>query len=187
MKFTQIPADTFEKLVLNAGILVDNFTPDSGVIGNILGATSGGITFATNPEFVDYGEDVDNAPKNVKEFKKLVGYDPVLSGNFLTVDADMVKMLVGAADVSGTKVTPRNELLAADFTDVWWIGDYSDKNTGDNAGYLAVHVKNALNTSGIQITSSKDAKGQLAFEFHGHYSVDSIDEVPFEIFCKAGA
>ena len=32
MKFTQVPTDTFENLVLNAGILVDTFTPSSGVI-----------------------------------------------------------------------------------------------------------------------------------------------------------
>ena len=27
MKFTQIPADTFKQLQMNAGILVDDFTP----------------------------------------------------------------------------------------------------------------------------------------------------------------
>ena len=32
MKFTQVPTDTFENLVLNAGIHVDEFTPATGVI-----------------------------------------------------------------------------------------------------------------------------------------------------------
>ena len=85
-----------------------------------------------------------------------------------------------------TKIVPRSELVDSDFKEVWWIGDYSDVNTGEDAGFLAVHLLNALNQSGFQITSSKNAKGQMAFEFHGHYSIDDPTEVPFEIHCQAG-
>ena len=191
MKYTQIPTDTFEKLQLNAGILVSTFTPATGVIGDLLGATTGGITFNANPTFSDFGEDVDNCPNNMKELKHLDGYDPTMSGTFLTCSPALAKKLVGAADISETiKVVPRNDLLAADFTDVWWIGDYSNDNvdgTGtQKAGFLAIHLINALNQGGFQITTEKNNKGQLAFEFHGHYSMDSQDTVPFEIYCKAG-
>lgn len=188
-KYTQVPADTFEKLQLNAGILVDDFTPATGVIGNILGATTGGIQFATNPSFIDFGEDIDNVPNGTKELKHLEYFDPAMSGTFLTCSPALVKSLVGAADVSATdstKVVPRAELLAADFDDVWWIGDYSDVNTGDDAGFIAIHLMNALNTAGFQIQSTKNNKGQLAFEYHGHYSIEDMETVPFEIFVKAG-
>lgn len=188
-KFTKIPEDTFSKLQLNAGILVDEFTPATGVIGNIMGATTGGITFNSNPTFSDYGEDIDNCPNNMMELKRLDSYDPTMSGTFLTVSAATIKALIGSADIDSsdeTHVVPRDHLLTTDFKDVWWIGDYSDVNDGTSAGFLAVHLMNALNTSGIQITSSKNAKGQMAFEYHGHYSMDSQDEVPFEIYCKAG-
>lgn len=193
MKYTQIPADTFQKLQLNAGILVSSFTPATGVIGDLLGATTGGITFASNPTYSDFGEDVDNCPNNMKELKHLDGYDPTMSGTFLTCSPALAKKLAGAADIDtqqNFKVVPRNAVLAADFTDVWWIGDYSDVNTDSgqtqSAGYLAIHLINALNQTGFQITTEKNAKGQLAFEFHGHYSIDSQDTVPFEIYCKAG-
>jgi hypothetical protein len=189
LKFTQVPSDTFEKLQLNAGILVESFTPSTAVIGNILGATSGGVNFASNPTYTDFGEDIDNVPANMKELKHLSGFDPSMSGTFLTVTAAVAKKLVGAADIDGTdttKVVPRQQLLAADFTDLWWIGDYSDKNTGNNAGFLAIHLINALNTTGFQIQSGKDAKGTMSFEFHGHYSLESQDVVPFEIYVKAG-
>lgn len=196
MKYTQIPNDTFQKLQLNAGILVDEFAPATGTIGNLLGATTGGITFNSNPTYEDFGEDVDNCPNNTMEFKRVVSYDPTMSGNFLTCTPAVAKMLAGAADIDGTdtsKVIPRNELLTTDFEEVWWIGDYSDVNedsgTGSSthtAGFLAICLKNALNQSGFQITTEKNAKGQLAFEFHGHYSIDDPDEVPFEIYCKAG-
>ena len=188
LKFTQVPADTFQRLQLNAGILVDTFTPATGVIGNILGATSGGINFASNPTYTDFGEDIDNVPNNMKELKHLSAFDPSMSGTFLTVTAAVAKMLVGAADIGTdtTKVVPRQQLLSTDFSELWWIGDYSDKNTGENAGFIAIHLLNALNTSGFQIQSGKDAKGTMSFEFHGHYSIEDQDTVPFEIYVKAG-
>lgn len=189
-KFTKAPDDTFEKLQLNAGILVDTFTPATGTIGNILGATTGGVQFSTNPEFTDFGEDIDNVPNNMMELKHLNQFDAQMSGTFLTCSPALAKKLVGAADIDGTdttKVIPRAELLSTDFTDVWWVGDYSDVNTGANAGFIAIHLMNALNTAGFQIQSTKNEKGQLAFEFHGHYSIEAQDTVPFEIYVKAGA
>lgn len=189
MKFTQIPSDTFQKLILNAGILVDAFTPATGVIGNLLGATTGGIEFSTNPEYTDFGEDIDNCPNNTMELKKLISFDPQMSGTFLTVTPAVAKQLIGPADIDGsdaTHVVPRADLLTTDFKEVWWIGDYSDVNTGANAGFLAICLKNALNTGGFQIQSEKNNKGQLAFEFHGHYSIEDTTDVPFEIYIKAG-
>lgn len=195
MKFTQIPSDTFQKLQLNAGILVDDFTPSTGVIGNLLGATTGGIEFNANPEYEDFGEDVDNCPNNTKELKRIVSYDPTMSGTFLTCTPAVAKMLSGAADVDNTdtsKIVPRMHLEDDDFETVWWIGDYSninDDTTGTNpksAGFLAIKLTNALNNGGFHITTSKNGKGQMEFEFHGHYSISAQDTVPFEIYCKAG-
>lgn len=195
MKFTKLPPDTFQKLVLNAGILVDAFTPATGVIGNLMGATTGGITFNSNPTYTDFGEDVDNCPNNTMELKRIDQFDPAMSGTFLTLTAAVVKDLIGAADIAvgdNTHVVPRDHLIEDDFKEVWWIGDYSDINndggTGStqSAGFLAIHLMNSLNTGGFQITSSKNAKGQMAFDFHGHYSLENIEEVPFEVYCKAG-
>ena len=187
MKFTKSPETTFQQLQLNAGILVDAFNPSTYAIGNILGATTGGITFSTNPSYTDFGEDIDNCPNNMMELKKLEYFDPQMSGEFLTCTPALAKQLIGPADVSQTiKVVPRKDVLTTDFHDVWWIGDYSDVNTGDNAGFLAIHLMKALNQSGFEIKSTKNEKGTLSFEFHGHYSMAAQDTVPFEIYCKAG-
>ena len=59
-------------------------------------------------------------------------------------------------------------------------------NTGANAGFIAIHLLNALNNAGFQITSEKNNKGKLAFEYHGHYSIADQETVPFEIYVKAG-
>ena len=190
MKFTKIPETTFEQLQLNAGILVDNFEPSTGTIGNLLGATTGGITFNSNPSYEDFGEDVDNCPNNMMELKRLVSFDPQMSGTFLTCTPSVVRSLVGAADIdanSDIHVIPRSELATTDFDDVWWIGDYSDKNSGADAGFLAIHLMNALNQAGFQIKSGKNAKGQLTFEYHGHYSMADQTTVPFEIYCRSSS
>ena len=183
MKYTKVDADAFEKLQLNAGILLTTFTPSTGTIGDIIGATSGGINFNTNPTYQDFGEDVDNVKPNTKELKRLQYFDPSLSGTLLTCTPAVIKQLIGAADVDSTdttKVIPREKLAETDFSDVWWVGDYSDVNTGSSAGFIAIHLMDTLNTSGFQIQSGKDAKGQMSFEF------DDDETVPFEIYCKAG-
>lgn len=189
MKFTKLPEDAFSHLQMNAGILVDTFTPATATIGNLLGATTGGITFNSNPTYSDFGEDVDNCPNNMKELKRLESYDPTMSGTFLTCTPAVVKKLNAAADIDTTdttKVIPRSALISSDFSDLWWIGDYSDVNTGENAGFLAIHLINALNQSGFRIQSGKNAKGQMSFEFHGHYSIAEQEKVPFEIYVKMG-
>ena len=108
----------------------------------------------------------------------------------MTVDA--AGSLVGAADVAGDKVTPRNDLADGDFEDLWIIGDYSEVNqdgsTGSTgkAGFIAIHMLNSFSTGGFQIQTSDKAKGQFAFEYTAHYSMEDPDKVPFEIYVKQG-
>ena len=188
MKYTKIPETTFKNLQLNAGVLLSAFNPTSATVADesIIGATTGGVNFTANPTFSDYGEDIDTCPKNMKELKKLDSWEIRLSGTYVTVDANAVKALVGAADVSGNKITPRNDLKLTDFTDVWWVGDYSDQNGETNGGFVAIHMMNALSTGGFAIKSSDNGKGNFAFTYTAHYSIDAQDTVPFEVYVKAG-
>lgn len=242
MKFTQIPSDTFQKLAMNAGVLAYAFDPTASPVtldrGNIIGATSGGITVTAVPTFADFGEDVDNCPKNTKEMKRIVAYDIKASGTFVTIDAKMASHLLAAgtrtvtvgvkttdtAIVTGklyytrsgsgtsqspyvytevaspvagnlssyyeaveTKIVPSHALASADFSDIWFVGDYSDKNTGNTAGYMACKIKNALSTGGLSLVTSDQEKGKFSFEFTGHYSINAADAVPFEVYVHAGS
>ena len=188
-KFAQIPATTFQNLQMNAGILVKTFAPATGTITDLLGATTGGVSFTDSVSYTDFGDDIDNCPKNTKELKKIDSREVTMSGTFVTVTAEMAKRLAGAADIDGTdstKIVPRDVLESADFEDLWWIGDYSDVNTGANAGFLAIHLLNALNTGGFSIQSTDKGKGQFAFSFTGHYSMSDQETVPYEMYVKAG-
>lgn len=188
MKFTQIPADTFKQIVLNAGILLKTFTPNTGTFSasDIVGATTGGITFEATPTFSDFGEDIDNCPKNTMELKKLDSWEVKMSGTYVTLTAEIAKSVISAADISNIKITPRNDIDLADFSDLWFVADYSNLNGETNGGFCAIHLLNALSTSGLKIQSSDKAKGQFAFEYTAHYSISEPDIVPFEVYIKAG-
>ena len=191
MKFTKIPSDAFQKLQINAGILTTDFTPATGTIGEAgqIGATTGGVNFTATPTYSDFGEDIDNCPKNMKELKKLDSWEVKMTGTFVNADTAIAKRLCGAADIGTTdttKVTPRNDIKGADFADIWLVGDYSDKNGETNGGFIAIKLLNALSTGGFQLQTADKAKGQFAFEFTGHYSMSAQDTVPFEIYIKAG-
>lgn len=194
MAFTKVDPNLFKKIQINAGIICKGFTPSTGAFTDILSATSGGITFASNPTYSDFFEDVDNLPPNTKQGKRLTAWDPTLSGTMLEVNAENVKSRLGAADISTesgstvSKITPRAELKEEDFGDIWFVGDYSDKNTGNDAGFIAIHLMNALNNVGFQLQTGKNAKGQSTFEYHGHYDVEDEDQTPpFEIYVKQPA
>lgn len=187
MEYTQVRPTAFQEIQINAGVVLDSFTPDTGVRGNIIGVTSGGVSFASNPTYEDFGEDMDNVPPNTWQLKRIRYYDPALSGTWVTLTAAEAKRLVGAGGLETTHIIPGHELKEADFDDIWLVGDYSDKNIGPGkAGYVALHVMHALNTGGFAWSTSDDGKGQFAFDYHGHYDLTDIDTAPFDIYIKAG-
>lgn len=195
-KFTQIPTDTFKKLQLGAGILTTDFDPATGALtaSNIIGATSGGVSFEATPSFSDFGEDIDNCPKNTKELKRLDSWEAKMSGSFVTMDTNVATSVIGTAAVAGdnpAKVVPRNSVDAKDFKDIWWVGDYSDVNDDGSsavkAGFIAIKLIAALSTGGFKIQSGDKAKGTFEFEYTGHYSTKNINTVPFEVYVKAGS
>ena len=189
MKFTQIPADAFRRMVLNAAVIASAFDPASGTLRNadIIGATTGGISFSAVPVYADMGDKVDNCPKNMKELKKLVGWTAKATGTFVSADTDAAGLLLGAADVSGHRVLPRADLEDGDFGDIWIVGDYSEYNGEQNGGWAAVRLKNALSTGGFSIETADGDRAKMAFEFTAHGPVAAQREVPFEVWLTPGA
>lgn len=190
MKFTTVATDTFQKLQLNAGVLLTEFDPTVGTPdrSKIFAATSGGAQFTVSPEFVDFGDDIDNVPANTKELKVLQSVTATMSGTLKTADTDVAKALIAAADVDSStgKITPRADLKQTDFFDLWWVGDYSDVNEGTDAGFIAIKLVNALSTGGFSLKPNDKGKGDFAFTFTGHYSLNDISVLPYEIYVKSG-
>lgn len=190
-KYTKIPSTTFQKIQLNAGMLLTSFDPETATVDekSMLAATSGGVNFTATPSFTDFGEDIDNCPKNTKELKHLESWEVTMSGTAVTMDTALAKSFIGLADVSGNKVVPRNDVLDSDFADIWWVGDYSAVNedgTSGKAGFIAVQMMNALSSGGFQLQSTDKAKGTFEFEYTAHYSMTAQTVVPFNVFISAG-
>ena len=194
MRFTEVAADAFQHLQLNAGVLLTQFDPANpgtraAIREDILCATSGGASFAANPTYSDYGEDIDNVPPNTKQMKRLEAYDPHISGTGKTVNDAALEAFLGsfdkATDTGVTTYTP-SDLSVTDFKDLWWVGDYSDKNSAETGGFIAICLKNALNIGGFQLQSNDNGKGDLEFDFQGHYDIEDTSEHPFAIYKKVG-
>jgi len=194
MKFTKIPEDAFKNIQLNAGVMLSSFTPGTStaadILASIMGATSGGVQFTATHNSTDFGEDIDNCPKNTMELKKHDNWDISMSGTFVTVTKALAMGLIGTADEDSketTKLVPRNDFdVDKDFKDVWWVGDYSDVNDDTNGGFVAIHMMHAMNTGGFQLQSGDKAKGQFPFTYTAHYSIEEQDTVPFEVFVMTG-
>lgn len=189
MKYTKIPENTFQTLQLNAGVLLKDFDPQSAEVNraDIIGATTGGVSFTATPSYTDFGEDIDNVPNNMKELKRLDSWEITMGGTFVTIDTEGAKSLIGSADVIGNKITPRNDLKDEDFKDLWWVGDYSNENGEENGGFVAIHMMNALSTGGFSVRSTDNGKGNFDFTYTAHYSMDDPDAVPFEVYVQTGS
>lgn len=189
MKYTKIPVDCFKTIQSNAGILVDTFDPATGEVGKILGATTGGNSFVATPTYSDFGEDIDNCPKNTKELKRLESWEVKDTGTFVSVSNELAERLVAAGDTTVESavahIVPRNDLDLEDFKDVWFVADYTEKNGEEDGGFIAIHMMDVLNTSGFNLKTTDKQKGQFSFEFTAHYSIAEQTRVPFEIYMSA--
>lgn len=180
--FTVIPQDTFDGLQLDAGVLLKKFDPAKVAAPadeDIICATTGGINISCVPTYSDLGEDVDNCPVNTKELKHLDGWDCKMSFTALGTSPENIKLALGAATVSTTKVTPNRDLKQADFSDIWWAGDRA------NGGVVAACLKNALSTGGFALKTTKNGKGQVSVELTGHVSIEAQDTMPMEFYSIA--
>lgn len=184
-RFSVISTDAFDALQLDAGVLLTSFdvenpytTPASA---DILATTTGGVNPTCTPTYSDFGEDVDNVPNNMKEFKHLDGWEAKMAFSSIKFNAANTKWALGAADTEllsngVTKIKPRKDLQQTDFQDLWWVGDKA------NGGAYAIKLLNALSTGGLNIQSSKNGKGTNQIEVTGHVSIDAQDVMPMEIY-----
>lgn len=177
---TKIPQNTFSALQLDAGVLLRSFDPANPAIPDsaIICATTGGINPQCIPTYSDFGEDVDNVPVNMKEFKHLDGWDCKIATTGLGTSVELIRLALGAADITAesSKVTPRRSLSQSDFSDIWWVGDRAD------GGLVAVRLMNALSTGGFSLQTTKNGKGQVSIELTGHVSINAQDTMPMEFY-----
>ena len=183
-RFSKISQTAFDEFQVDTGVLLKTFNPETPelVDANIICATTGGINPTCVPTYSDWGEDVDNVPNGMKELMHLDGWETTLGFTALNTTPDVIRMALGAADVSSPsgKITPRRDLKDTDFADVWWVGDRTD------GGLVAIRLINALSTSGFSLQTTKNGKGQIAVTLAGHVSINDQNVVPMEFYVQEG-
>lgn len=181
-KYMEIPADAFDGLQVDAGMLLYNFDVEHATYDkkDIITATTGGVNAVCSPEFSDFGEDVDNVQNNLLEFKHLDGWTCTFGFTALGNDPKFIRLALGAADIdsnNASKIVPRRNVKTTDFQDIWWVGRRAKDGTG-----LAICLKNALSTGGYSLQTGKNEKGQTTCELTGHVSIEAQDVVPMTFY-----
>lgn len=183
-RFTIIPEDTFKELQLDAGILLNNFDPSDPDVqdADIICATTGGINPTCVPTYSDMGEDVDNCPANMMELKHLDSWECKMAFTSLGISKEDIRLALGASDIDAETgaISPRKDVEAEDFADVWWVGDRAD------GGMVAVKLHNALSTGGFSLQTTKAGKGQLSVELTGHVSINDQNTMPMTFYSEDG-
>ena len=118
-RYYEVKKDTFDGLVTESGLLLKNLNLEAVEAGeagftdeDIICATTGGISVQDTTEWQDLGEDVDNCPVNMKEFKIMTSRSASISTSALSMTPESLRLALGAADISddGKMVVPRTSL-----------------------------------------------------------------------------
>lgn len=170
---------TFEKLQLNAGVLLVGFSPDSAknagelktaVVAAIkagtglLGATRGGGTFSCTPEMRQV--EADGMRYSFKGSTINDRWVVKLSSTLIEITPENFQRALGAAEMeksgSVTTLRVRTDIKEEDYIPkLCWVGDTSK-------GFVLIELDNALNTTGASFTFTDKGEGTLPFEFEAH-------------------
>lgn len=180
-RFSKISIDDIKTIQVDSGVLLKEFDVENPIFlpENVICATSGGINPVCAPEYYDFGEDVDNA-KPSKETKRIRGWNVTISFTTLTTSLSMIKLALGAADISGKVLSLRQRLqYAKDFKDIWWVGKRADDKL------IAIRLIRSLSDSGFSLQTTKKGKGQISVTLKGHSSFAEKDKIPMEVYIFA--
>lgn len=178
---TKITADAAEKMQVNAGLLLNNFdvtNPVEPVDADIVCETTGDFSITCTPETQDFFEDVNNAPTNTLEGKRIIGWECGLGVTALSITEETLALSLGAyVETEDGGVRPRKTYNVEDFKGLYWIGDMIDENK-----LFVVVMDNTVSTGGLSFTSTNNGKGGLALTLTPHVSAKELDKVPMAFY-----
>lgn len=194
---TGLDATTFQRLELNAGVFLKNFSGtltssvtdaasfktalDAAITARtlVLGATRGGGTFTATPESRQIQADGMRYP--VIGSTVYDSWDCHLTGTMIEAYPDNWKLALptGTVTTSGKIDTLKfaTALESSDYlTTLDWVSLLSDGT------YIMITLKNALQVGAVNFTFADKNEGTLPFDFKAHVaSLTGQDEAPVEI------
>lgn len=159
----KIPITAINDLLTGAGVLfvgINDFEilMDSATESDILGVTTGGISFSAKPKITDFVSD-QNVRYN-REWLRNDGYECTLSGTFASVNIDKLPYLAPTANEGG-----KNTFSLA------WVGEQFDGR------HICIVMDNCYSTKGFQLKTGENAHGKYAFEFRVYYPTTNEDSM----------
>lgn len=182
LKTTGFNASTAQNLLLDAGAIYKDFDT-AAMEGTLIGATQGGNAFSAVPDMRPIP--IDGVKSDyVVGLTVIDGWEVSLTANLLEVTKDSLEIALGATKAGNTTATGydsvvgKNELEDTDYEDnIAFVGKLSG-----NAKPIIIVVHNALNRGGLNLDVADKSEGVLPVTFHGHVTVNDMDQPPFEIF-----
>lgn len=180
---TGLTERTIQNLQLNAGVLCTTYTKGTPIDEeDIIGATRGGGSFTAVPTV--HQAAVDGAPTYTVGLERVDDWVVTLNATMVEVNDEaisralgvgVVKSETGSGTTKDTVFTVKRTVNDADYKDLYWVGDLSN---GQN---VVIKLKNALNISGFSLTVSDRGEGTYPLALIAHYTVDDLENAPFEI------
>ena len=175
---TGLNSNTATNLQLGAGVILKSKyvsgTPFTA--SDVLSATNGGITFSAVPEF--FTPTVDGMFDNIKGAgKTITRWVVTLSFTAVEADAEVLLKALGCADQNGTTgvITGRHNIASTDYANLYVLAEKGDTTV------IQITVKNAMNTSGLNLSTVNNGNGGISFTISGNYDISDLETPPFEI------
>lgn len=180
-----ITKDQAESTEYDFGCLVKNFNPETWtnpVEGTIPYITTNQISIQHQVTYENLGTDINGIHVNYKELEIVTGIQAsTMTFTALGFSVNDIKNYIGAASVSGNKVTTTLSITDSDFMNITWVGHKVD------GGWVAVVMPYALSTGGLNITANKNQKGNSQVTLTGFRSITNKTQGEIECYVKAAS
>lgn len=180
-----ITSETIKKLILNAGVIYKNLTYSDGEwTGTVLGATSGGIKFTWESQWLDV--EVDGATVLVKGVsKQKVGESASIEGQMTEITEDI---LVTALHLVQSTSDDSNYVKYVSKENITEDDDYLDNiayvGTLSNGENIIIILPNALCTEAFELETknAEQATFSVKFECTANLENDSLNKLDIELY-----
>ena len=180
-----ITSQTIQNLVLGAGVIYKNLTYASNEwTGTVLGATSGGIKFNYEAQWLDI--EVDGATVLVKDLtKQKIGETATLEGQMteltenILVTALHLEQASTSEDTNYNKYVSKSNIDSSDYlTNIAYVGTLS------NGKNIIIILPNALCTEAFEMETknAEQTTFSVKFECTADLANDTLDKLDIKIY-----
>lgn len=181
-KASRIASDAASNIQVDGGVFLNNnfdpSNPTNFADEDILVTVTGNPSINCTPTTEDFFSDVNGAPNNTKQGKRITGWDCSMSASTLDFDSNRIQLYLGASEVGADGgISPRSQYKDSDFKTVWGLFDMADEGK-----LFAVKMENAVSTGGISFSASKNGKGTESLTLTAHTDASDVSKIPMTFY-----